>query len=124
MFSRLITISIAMLLAITVTSVRADDKKSDKETKVPAGTEFSLTPVSIAVGEKPDDEGRYEAKVKLGEEATKVKMPTEKWILGFTGSPAKGGGVAVEETLEAGALAVEETIEAGVQAVEQTIERA
>ena len=92
------------ILAVCVVSVavagpgttRADDeKKTDRDTKVPAGTEISLTPVEVTTAEKPDDEGRFEVTVKPAKEARKVKMPEEAWVLGFTPEAVKGGGVGV-----------------------------
>jgi hypothetical protein len=101
MISRLTPFCFAMLLATTVTDVRADDeKKTDRDTKVAAGTEFSLIPVTVTTADTSDEVGRYEAKVKAAEAATKVKMPAEKWILGFSGSPAKDGGVTVADSLD------------------------
>lgn len=62
---------------------RADDKKTDADTKVAAGTEIELTPVEITVSDKPDDEGRIPVTVKPAKEAKKVKMPAQAWTLGF-----------------------------------------
>jgi hypothetical protein len=101
MLCRLVPICFAMLMVITASGVRADDdKKTDRDTKVAAEKEFSLTPVTLTVADKSDDEGRYEVTVKVGKEAKKVKMPAERWILGFSGSPAKGGGITVAEALD------------------------
>lgn len=90
-----------ILLAAIATDARADDdKKTDRDTKVTAGTEFTLTPVTVTIADKPFDTRRFEATVKEGKEATKVKMPAEKWFLGISGSPAKGGGVTVGDSLD------------------------
>ena len=62
---------------------RADDKKTDADTKVAAGTEVALTPVEVTVSDKPDDEGRLPVTVKAAREARKVKMPAQAWTLGF-----------------------------------------
>src|SRR5262245_57224106 len=62
---------------------RADDKKTDADTKVAEGTEVSLTPAEVTVSDKTDDEGRIPVTVKPAKEAKKVKMPAQAWALGF-----------------------------------------
>jgi S1-C subfamily serine protease len=62
---------------------RADDKKTDADTKVAEGTEVSLTPAEVTISDKTDDEGRIPVTVKPAKEAKKVKMPAQAWALGF-----------------------------------------
>jgi hypothetical protein len=62
---------------------RADDKKTDADSRVAAGTEVSLTPAEVTVSDKSDDEGRIPVTVKPAKEAKKVKMPDQAWTLGF-----------------------------------------
>jgi hypothetical protein len=89
------------LVACAATGGRAeDDKKADKDYKVPAGTGFKLTAVEVTPSEKPDDEGRFVAGIKPAKEPTKVKMPEEVWTLGFYPKAVKGGGVGVADSIE------------------------
>lgn len=73
-----------------------DDKKSDGDYKVKEGSEFSLTPVAVTPTENPDEEGRFGAKLKPAKEPVKVKMPKERWTLGFYPKEGKGPGVEIE----------------------------
>lgn len=90
----------ALAVGLTTTGRAEDEKKADKDIKVAAGTEFKLTAVEVTPADKPDDEGRYEAKIKPAKEETKVKMPEEAWTLGFYPKTVKGGGVGVIESIE------------------------
>src|SRR5262245_53360350 len=85
MFRRILQVSLVSIAALTwaATSRSDDDRKTDADTKVAAGTEVSLTPVEVTVSDKTDDEGRIPVTVKPAKEAKKVKMPAEAWALGF-----------------------------------------
>jgi hypothetical protein len=100
-----------ILVAGAGTGGRAEDeKKPDKDYKVPAGTEFKLTAVEVTPAEKPDDEGRFVANLKPAKEPTKVKMPEEAWTLGFYPKAVKGGGVGVADSIEGTGMKVLRTV--------------
>jgi S1-C subfamily serine protease len=94
--------ALGVVAALVTGSVRADDAKSDADTKVAEGTEVSLTAAEVKSDEKLDD-GRPVAIAKAGK-AAKVKMPAQAWTLGFTGEPVKGGGIKVNDMADATAL--------------------
>jgi S1-C subfamily serine protease len=89
-------LSLCVATALAGGSLRADDPKSDADTKVAAGAERELAAVEVKPEEKPLDDGRFIAAVKPGK-ATKVKMPEQALTLGFTGEAVKGGGVKVAD---------------------------
>jgi hypothetical protein len=92
MLRQLIAVCAASLI-LAGSGPAADDKKSDKDTKVAEGKEITLTPAEIKLSETPDD-GRFPVTVKA-KEGTKVKMPAQGYALGFSGEPVKGGGLKV-----------------------------
>jgi hypothetical protein len=96
MIRRIVSVCLVSVLALGWSATgRADDKKTDADIKVAAGSEVSLTAVEVTVLDKMDDEGRIPVTVKPAKEAKKVKMPAQAWALGFYPEKAKGGGVAV-----------------------------
>jgi hypothetical protein len=92
----------AALAFLAANGQACDDKKTDGDYKVPEGTEFSLTPVDVKPSEKPDEMGRFEAVLKPAKEPAKVKMPKDRYTLGFypKDSKVKGGGVAIDSGFE------------------------
>jgi hypothetical protein len=101
MYRRIVPLCLASLLAIVAAGGQArDDKKTDNDFKVPEGKEFSLTPVEVTPAEKPDGMNLVEAKLKPAKEPKKVKMPKERWTLGFYPKEVKGGGVGIDGVFE------------------------
>ena len=96
MLRRMLPVCLLSFLAVgwAATGRSDDDKKTDADTKVAAGTEVSLTPVEVTPSDKMDDEGRVPVTVKPAKEAKKVKMPDQAWVLGFH-PEKKDGGVGV-----------------------------
>lgn len=91
---------VALLTAFAPSARAADDKMTDGDAKVPAGKEFSLTPVEVTPSKEADEMGRFEATIKPAKEAKKVKMPQERWTLGFYPTKNKGGGVGIDGPFE------------------------
>src|SRR5438046_3206417 len=84
MFRRLVPLAVAVLLVAGVAPGRpADDKKNDGDITVKEGEEFKLNKDTITVAKEPDDEGRFPVTVKEATAPTAVKMPAQKWMLGF-----------------------------------------
>jgi hypothetical protein len=110
---RRLSLCCAMVLAAGVSSGRVlDESKTDVQTVVAKGKEISLTPVSIALSDKTDDDGVYEATVKPAKDAKKVQMPEEAWVLGFepkAGKP-KDGGVEFASATDDSALSAMRTV--------------
>src|SRR5438067_1262666 len=105
MVRRLVPVCLAVLLAAGTSPGRpARDKKTDGETAVPEGEEFKLTKDTITLAKKPDEMGRFEVTVKAGDTPKAVKMPAQKYMLGFYPDAKKTGGVGVAEALEDGPL--------------------
>ena len=106
MIYRLVPLGVAVLLVAGVAPGRpADDKKNDGDITVKEGEEFKLNKDEITVSKDPDDEGRFPVTVKAAAAATAVKMPAQKWMLGFVPDDKhKEAGVKVESVVEAGPL--------------------
>ncbi|OWK36808.1 PDZ domain-containing protein [Fimbriiglobus ruber] len=98
-----------MLLGAVLPGQSQEDKKSDRDTVVAAGKEFTLTPTEVTPEEKPGD-GPFEVKLKPAKDAVKVKMPAEAWTLGFFPQAIKGTGVGVGGPVEGAGLANMRTV--------------
>ena len=106
MLRRFVPLGVALLLAAGVAPGRpADDKKNDGDITVKEGEEFKLNKDEITVAKDPDDEGRFPVTVKAATAPTAVKMPAQKWMLGFVPDDKhKEAGVKVESVVESGPL--------------------
>src|SRR6516162_7005274 len=104
MVRRLVPVCLAVLLAAGLSPARPALDKTDGETAVKEGEEFKLTKDTITVAKKPDEMGRFEVTVKAGDKPAAVKMPAQKYMLGFVPDDKKKGGVGVKEALEDGPL--------------------
>lgn len=105
MLRHALPLGVALLLTAAAPGRPADDKKTDGDVTVKEGTEFKLNKDEITVAKEPDDEGRFPVTVKATATPTAVKMPAQKWMLGFVPDDKhKEAGVKIESVVEAGPL--------------------